>query len=47
MGYYSALESKEILTYIAIWTDTEHIMLSKISQKGQMLCGITYMSHLE
>ena len=32
MGYYSALESEEILTYAATWKKLEDIMLSKRSQ---------------
>ena len=33
MGYYSALNRKEIPTYATIWMNLEDIMLSEISQR--------------
>jgi len=46
---YSALTKKEILIYAATRMNFENIMLSEISQtqKDKILCGFTYMWHLE
>ena len=33
MGYYSVGKKNDIMPFVAIWMDTEIIILSKISQK--------------
>lgn len=35
MGYYSALERKEILSHVITWMELEHIMLNELSQSQE------------
>ena len=41
--YYLAMRKKDILPFTMTWMDLQHIMLSKRSQKRQVLYGISYM----
>ena len=47
MKYYSAKENNEILPFATTWMDLEGIMLSKISERKQILYTITYMWNLK
>ena len=40
MEYYSAIKKRE-MSFAATWLDLENIILSKVSQKGQIPYDIT------
>ena len=47
MGYYSAIENNEIMTFAATWMELETLILSEVSQKEKdkyhmisLICGI-------
>ena len=46
MEYYSAIKKNEILLYVAIWMNSENIMLSEIIQR-QILHDIIYIQNLK
>ena len=43
LEYYSAMRKKEILPFVTTWVNLEGIMLSEISQTGQIPHDITYI----
>ena len=45
MGYYSAINKNEILSFVTTWMDLEGIMLSKISQSDKYSMMSLYMEN--
>ena len=44
---YSATKRNEIMPFAATWMDLEFIILSEVSQRGQISDAITYIWHLK
>ena len=47
MEYYSAIKKNEIMPFAATWMDLDIIILSEVSQKGQIPYDIPYMWNLK
>ena len=45
--YYSVIKNNVILSFVTTWMDLEDIMLSEISQKGQIPYDFTYTWYLK
>ena len=45
VGYYSAINKNEILSFVTTWMDLEGIMLSKISQSDKYSMMSLYMEN--
>ena len=45
LGYYSAINKNEILSFVTTWMDLEGIMLSKISQSDKYSMMSLYMEN--